>query len=137
MAHRDPLPIEEMVLAELEPRTRELFGKVRHLEYGCSILRFLNQRGNVLITLEDIAYHLEAKKSPIERDLYALVKLGLVARITVVGVVFFGLVEDVQVRCAVHDLYCWQDYWHARLSEIESIVNGRSVHQAHKAHRIA
>ncbi len=131
MPHSNPLPIEEMVLAELEPRTRELFSKVRRLEYGCSVLRFLSQRGNVLITVEDIAYHLEAKKSPIERDLMALLKLGLVCRVTVVGVVFFGLAEDAEVRRAVRDLSRWQDYWHERLSEIESIVTGRGAHRAH------
>jgi DNA-binding HxlR family transcriptional regulator len=127
MARSDSLRIEEMLLAELEPRAKELFFKARGLKCGCPILRFLNQRGSLLMTVDDIAYNLGICKSLVEHDLQALVKLGLVSRVSVVGVVFFGLTEDPGMRRAVRDLCSWQDRWHQRLSEIESVVNGQGT----------
>jgi hypothetical protein len=127
MARNTPLRIEQMLLAELEPRSRELFFKARRLKCGCSLLRFLNQRGNVLMTVEDIAYNLGTSRALVERDLQTLSRLGLVSRVSVVGVVFFGLTEDPEMRRAVCGLCRWQ---HQRLSEIQGIINGQGTPRA-------
>ncbi len=127
MPRNAPLGIEEMLLAELEPRTRELFVTARSFKCGCSILRFLNQRGNLLMTVDDIAYHLKTSRVLVEQDLQALSKLGLVSRVSMVGVVFYGLTEDSELRRIVRDLCRWQDDWHARLSTIEGIINGKAI----------
>lgn len=128
MADCDPLPNEKTLLAGLEPQARKLFLKARRLKCGCPILRFLNQRGTLLITVDDIAYNLGTSKSEVARDLQALIRLGLVSRVSVVGVVFFGLTEEPGMRHAVRDLCRWQDHWHQCLSDIEGIVNGRATH---------
>ncbi len=127
MADGDSLLTVKTVLAELEPNDRALFAQARRIERGCSILRFLNQRDRVLITVEDIAYHLEASRASVARDLQALMRLGLVSSVAVVGVVFFGLTEDEEMRRAVRRLCRWQDRWHRRLSELEDIVDGRAT----------
>ena len=118
------MQIEEMMLAELEPKLRELFTQVKGLGCGWSILRLLYQRANALMMVDDIAYHVGESRKAVERDLEALIDLGLARKVELAGAKFFGLTEDPELRQAVHDLCSWQERWRHRLAQIASAVDG-------------
>lgn len=116
--------MQDMILSELDVRTRTLFKTVLSFENGLALLRFLAINEHTLLTLEDIAFNLKLPYASIERCLNAFMDMGLVKRIEVVGVVLFGLTDDDQVCKQIHDLVEWQERWQDRIARIAHVVEG-------------
>lgn len=119
--------LEEMMSAELEPPVRELFARVRELDQGCSVLRVLFRRPNVMLTLDDIAYHAARPSAVVEGSILAMVEMGLAREIVVAGIAWFGLTKDQEIHQSVSKLIRWQDRCHRRLAEIARMVDGQPV----------
>lgn len=128
----DESRIERILFDELGTKPRELFDRVRGIDCGCALLRFLDANANSLITVDDIAYHLVETSVMVERGIYALLDLGLVRCVDVEGLVFFGITADSEQRQNVRELCDWQDRWHARLLKIERMVSGKEELQTPK-----
>jgi len=84
------------------------------------------ENANKLMTLEDITYFLKRPGAALESSLYAMTEMGLARWISAAGVVFFGLTGDRERRQLVRDLFAWQDGWRARLTFIESVIDGKA-----------
>ena len=110
---------------ELDEPARALYTSVHELEYGCSLLRLFAKNKRTLLTAEDVVFHLNAPNGRVESDLDALVQSGLIRRIEVAGVTFFGRVTDSAQSRLVRDLLAWQDHWHARIAKMTHWIDGR------------
>ncbi len=120
----DETRIREVVFGELGTSMKDLFAEVSSLEGGCSLLRFLDQHANTLMTIDDIAYHLVEPHARVARSLNKMIDLGLVKRVEAAGLVLYGVTDEPDNRRLMHSLCLWQDRWHARLLEIERLING-------------
>jgi hypothetical protein len=116
--------MQDMILSELDERTRTLFQTVLSCEDGLPLLRFLTINEHTLLTVEDIAFNLKLPYLSVERCLHAFGDMSLVKRIEVVGVVLFGLTDDDQACKAIHDLVEWQERWQHRIARIAQVVEG-------------
>ncbi len=117
---------EETILAELDPRARALFVELRGYECECALLRFLNQHAHVLMTLDDIAYHLGKPRDVVEHALEVMIEKGLVREVVVQDLTFFGITNEHELRQVIAALASWQDRWHDRLAEIERLLIGQA-----------
>ncbi len=120
----DDATLQEMLYAELDDDRRELFNRVHHLPYGCSILHFLRNPPRELLSSEDIAFHLGEAEILIGPSVRALAELGLVRRVGVGESVFFGLGTDRQKQRLVQELFQRQWRWHTRLGRMENLLEG-------------
>lgn len=116
--------MQDMVLSELDERTRKLFEAVLSCENGLLLLRFLAINEHTLLTIEDIAFNMKLSYTAVERCLRTLMDMKLVKRMEVVGVVLFGLTDDVDIRQQIHDLVEWQERWQNRITRIAQVVEG-------------
>lgn len=123
------LQIEEIILAKMEPPVRDLFARVSQLDRGCLILRLLFRRANVVMTIDDVAYHVAEPKAIVENSIHAMVEIGLAREIVVEGgPSFFGLTKDQELRQTIRELMRWQDLSHRRLAQIGRAVDGHAAH---------
>ncbi len=123
----DETHIRQLVLEELGAGTKDLFAQVSLFECGCSLLRFLDQHANTLMTIDDIAYHLVEPYEEVACSLEKMIEMGLVRRVEAAGLVLYGVSQEMDERRLIHDLCQWQDRWLARLAEIERVINGKSM----------
>lgn len=123
----DETHIRQVVLKELGAGTKDLFAQVSSLECGCSLLRFLDQNANTLMTIDDIAYHLVEPYGKVARSLEKMIDIGLVRRVRAAGLVLYGVTDESEKRCLMHSLCQWQDRWFERLAEIERVINGENA----------
>lgn len=122
----DESRIQQAVFGELESKTRQCFDRLRVLEGGLALVRFLHQRANTLMTTDDIAYHLRLYPyAAVARSLHALTEMGLARRVRVGNLVLFGLTADARQRELVHALYVWQERWLARVNSLEQVIGGQ------------
>ncbi len=115
---------EETMLAELEPRARALFIQLRGYECGLPLLRFLDQHAHVLMTLDDVAYHLGKPRDVVKHTLDVMIEKGLVREVVVQDLTFLGVTNDCELRKVIAALGSWQDRWHDRLAAIERVLSG-------------
>lgn len=120
-------PVEKILFDELGTQPRELFYRVRGIDCGCALLRYLNANSYTLNTIDDIAYHLIETSAAVEHGLCALIDLGLAHCIYAGGLVFFGITADPEQRQNICELCDWQDRCHARLLKIDRLVNGKEA----------
>ncbi len=120
--------LRDMVLDDLNQEERDLFMRVHRLSAGCEIMGYADQHPNEMLTMDDLAFHLQEPRDAVDPSVRNLVRLGLLRRMEVTGTTFFGLPEDDGTREQVHLLFNWQRGWHRRLSRIENLVDGRPHH---------
>ncbi len=120
----DETQIRQVVFGELGTSMKDLFAQVSSLEGGCSLLRFLDQHANTVMTIDDISYHLVEPHAKVARSLGKMIDLGLVKRVEAAGLELYGVTEQPEKRRLMHNLCLWQDRWLARLEEIERLING-------------
>ncbi len=125
----DESRIQQAMFGELEFKTRECFERLRVVEGGCALVRFLARRTNTLMTADDIAYYLQAYPG-IANTLHCLVEMGLVRCVRVPDVVLFGLTDDPEKRELVCRLCNWQDRWLTRVARLEHAIRGRAPNLA-------
>jgi hypothetical protein len=123
----DETHIRQVVLEELSASRKALFAQVSSLECGCSLLRFLDQHANTLMTIDDIAYHLVEPYDKVACSLAQMIDMGLVRRVEAAGLVLYSVTEEPEKRRVIHGLCQWQDRWLARLAEIERVINGENT----------
>lgn len=116
--------MQDMILSELDERTVKLFKSVLSYENGLPLLRFLAINEHTLLTVEDIAFNMSLPYATVETRLHALMEMRLVKRMEVVGVVLFGLTNDIEMREEIHDLVEWQERWQKRIARIAQVVEG-------------
>ena len=122
----DEQSMHDKMLEGMEKRLRDLFDQLHTLNEGLPLLRFLEENANKLMTLEDITYFLKRPGAALESSLYTMTELGLARWISAAGIVFFGFTRDRERRQLVRDLFTWQDRWRARLTFIESVIDGKA-----------
>ncbi len=115
------------LLADLDDNARPLFAQVRKLDGGLSLLRLLHSKANTVLTVDDLAYHLNQAAPVVERTLRRLVELGWARQIDLKDCSWFGLTTDPQRRQLVAELVTWQDGWNARLEQMRHTINGAMV----------
>ncbi len=120
----DDRRMQDMILSELDERTLDMFKRVLSCDEGLPLLRFLTINEQTLLTVEDIAFNMNLPYTTVERCLHALMGMNLVKRMEVVGVVLFGLTDDVEMRQETHDLVEWQERWQNRIARIAKVVEG-------------
>ncbi len=120
----DEKRMQDMVLSELDGRTRRLCEAVLSCDDGLPLLRFLAINAQTFLTEEDIAFNLGFSFSRVETCLRELIEMGLIKRIEVVGVVLFGLTDDAEMREAIDELTEWQNRWQTRLARLEHVIEG-------------
>ncbi len=125
----DETHIRQVVLDELGSSTKDLFAQVSSLECGCSLLRFLDQNANTLMTVDDIAYHLVEPHGKVAQSLDKMIEIGLVRRVQAAGLILYGVTDIPDKRRRIHGLCQWQDRWLQRLAEIERVINGTSAYR--------
>ncbi len=123
----DETHIRQVVLDELGAGTKDLFAQVSSLECGCSLLRFLDQHANTLMTVDDIAYHLVEPRGKVACSLDKMIEMGLVRRVEAAGLALYGVTERSDRRRMMRGLCQWQDRWLARLAEIKRVIDGEST----------
>ncbi len=116
--------LRDMVLDDLNEEERDLFMRVHRLDAGCEIMGYVDQHQNEMLTVDDLAFHLQEPRGAIDPSVRNLVGWGLLRRMDVRGTTFFGLAEDPGTREQVHALFNWQRGWHRRLARIENLVDG-------------
>jgi predicted transcriptional regulator len=116
--------MQDMILSELDEHTVMLFKSVLSYENGLPLLRFLAINEHTLLTVEDIAFNMGLPYATVETCLHALMDMRLVRRIEVVGVVLFGLTDDIEMRKEIHHLVEWQERWQKRIARIAQVVEG-------------
>ncbi len=120
---REEARLRDMVLDDLNEEERDLFMRVHRLNAGCEIMGYLDQHPNEMLTMNDLAFHVQEPHGAIEPSVRNLVRLGLLRQMDVPGMTFFGLAEDAATRKQVHALFNWQRGWHRRLARIENLVD--------------
>lgn len=120
--------MQDMILSELDERTVKMFKTVLSCDDGLRLLRFLAINAHTLLTIEDIAFNMKLSYTAVERCLQTLMDMSLVKRMEVVGVVLYGLTDNLEVRQEIHDLVEWQERWETRLARIAKVVEGNAPH---------
>ncbi len=120
----DENTLREFVFDDAPERVRDLIERVSALDSGLALLRFLHVNANSLMTIDDLAYHLQTPQTAVASTLSALLGLGLVQWVDVAGLAFFGITSDPDARRLADDVCHWQDRWHTRLEHIERLVDG-------------
>lgn len=120
----DENELKATLFTDLRPSQRVIFSRVHQLPSGCKILRFLDQNPRSRLCADDVAFQTCEPEPIVEETLQGLSDLGLVQKSEIGGLVFFGLVLDQIER--VHELYSWQERWHARITRIEHLLSGSS-----------
>ncbi len=101
---------------------RELYLAVRKLEGGAALVRFLNSRKNSVLTIDDIAYHLQQAEPVVEHNLSSLVELGWARRIDSRELCWYGLARDPQRQRIVQALVAWEDQWLGHPNDLENLI---------------
>ncbi|MGE5141345.1 MAG: hypothetical protein ACM3JD_17900 [Rudaea sp.] len=122
----DEARLRDLLLNDLEETERELFARVHRLAGGCALLGYLDDHPREMLSVDDLAFHAHEPAARVETTLRELIALGLLRRMDVSGMTFFGLVEAPAARRQVHELFNWQRGWHGRLARLENLVNGHS-----------
>lgn len=115
--------LETLLLAELDEKEQAVFSKVSALDYGTSLLSFLDSNSNTMSTADAIAFRIGRDQQAVESTLHELAELGLVRRLDV-GPTLWGLTKDPDSRRLVRDLVSWQNRWHVRLARLDRAVRG-------------
>jgi hypothetical protein len=116
--------IQDRMYSEVPAATRELLDQVRQIDGGLPLLRFLAANSNKLMSIDDIAYHLDRPLTQVGGSLAALVKIDVARWLDFAGHAFFGLTANVDRRKRVDSLVEWQAQWHQRVARIEQVLNG-------------
>ncbi len=116
--------LHNLLLAELDEESRQLFWQVHELPHGCVLLRFLDDHARTFMTIEDIAFHLREPSEQVKNVLRGLIDLGLVEQTDAGGISVFGLVSEPSQRQVVDGLFAWQRRWLDRLSHIAQAIGG-------------
>ncbi len=121
----DEFQLRELIIEELDNGKRDLLLQVHRLDGGCAIMRYLDAHPNQMLTIDDLAFHLQDPAWILDPGVRRLVSLGLLRRIDAKGTIFFGLAEEPATRAQVHQLFNWQRSWHTRLARVENLVDGQ------------
>ena len=120
----DESKLRDMILDNLDDKERELFVQVHRFNRGCAIMGYLDAHPNELLTMDDLSFHLQESTWVLEPGVRGLAALGLLRRMDVQDMTFFGLTEETATRRKVHELFNWQRGWHTRLARVENLVDG-------------
>ena len=126
MGFDDEARLRDLILNDLGEAERELFVQVHRLPGGCALLGYLDDHPREMLTVDDLAFHSQEPAARLEGTIRELIALGLLRRMDVSGMAFFGLVDTAAARRQVHELFNWQRGWHGRLARLENIVNGHT-----------
>lgn len=118
--------IQDRMYSEVPKESRELLEQVKQIEGGLSLLLFLAANSNKLMSIDDIAYHLDRPMPQVGSSLSALVDIDVARWLDVAGHAFFGLTANPDRRVLVNALVAWQALWQDRMARIEQVVNGAS-----------
>jgi hypothetical protein len=116
--------IQDRMYSEVPAATRELLDQVRQIDGGLPLLRFLAANSNKLMSIDDIAYHLDRPLTQVGGSLAALVKIDVARWLDFAGHAFFGLTANVDQRSLVNALVDWQAQWQERVARIEQVLEG-------------
>ena len=117
--------IQERMYSEVPKALRALLMQVRDIDGGLPLLQFLAVNSNKLMSIDDIAYHLDRPAAQVGASLSALVELQVARWLDIAGHAFFGLTADVERRRLVNALVEWQTQWQERVARIEHVLNGQ------------
>lgn len=118
--------LEDILLQELDGLQRRILARVLQLNCGCTALRFMYERAREWLTVQDIAFHLQATSECVESTLEALVELGMAERREIVGIAFYGLGSRLANRSATDTLCEWQSRWQATLNRLQNLLGVRN-----------
>lgn len=130
------LGFSRVLLADLDEQVRELVLQVSDLELGLVLLRFLHANGRTFLTADDLAFHIGERPEHVERDLGALVQLGLVEQAQFSGVTLFSLTSQPRKQRIVRELAAWQDRWDERLTQVKYRLLGVLPETANASERM-
>ncbi len=139
---RDPdllngeLGFSKLLFADLDDQVKELLLQVSDLELGLVLLRFLHANGRTHLSADDLAFHIGKSPERVERDLGALVQLGLAEKLHISGVTLFCLTSHPRKQRIVRELTAWQDRWDARLTQVKYTLLGIPPESANASVRL-
>ena len=113
------LGFSEVLLADLDAQVKDLLLEVSDLDLGLVLLRFMHANGRTHLSADDLAFHIGESPERVERDLGALVQLGLVEKLHISGVTLYSLTSHPSRQRAVRELTAWQDRWDERLTQVK------------------
>ncbi len=122
----DESKLRDLIMENLDDEERELFIQVHRLSGGCGIMGYLDAHPSEMLTLDDLAFHLHESPWVLDPGVRGLAALGLLRRMDVQDMIFFGLTEERASRAQIHELFNWQRDWHTRLARVENLVDGHS-----------
>jgi hypothetical protein len=120
----DDMLLESVLLSELDEHAKALFAQVSAIECGCAIVKFLQTAGDSFSMTDGIAFRLNRSCAVIESGLNALEKLGVVRRMNLDDLTFWGMAADPEVRQLARDLAAWQTRWSTCLERVAQAISG-------------
>ncbi len=114
----------DLLLAEMTPDERALFGRVSELGADLGLLNVLERKSNSLLTAQDLAAAVGRFPDGVEDQLEGLVEAGLARRVRILDSMFYGLTENPERRRLARDLVRWRDRWEERLTRMLGLLNG-------------
>jgi hypothetical protein len=130
------LAFGNILLSDLNEQARALFEQVCDLDLGLLLLHFLQTHSQTFMTADDIAFLLGEAPEQVERDLTALVRLGVVEKADFSEVTLFRLTSQPPKRRIVSELAAWQDRWNIRLAKLNRLLLGLPAENLHPAQRL-
>jgi hypothetical protein len=112
---------QNLILSELDEKSRALFDQICDRQCGLELLRFLSTHANSLHTIEDIAFYVGKTYAEAECGLSALLELGFARRLDVMGLSFFGALSDPVHAKLVSSFFAWQDRWCTFIAKIARV----------------
>ncbi len=125
-----------ILLSDLNEQARALFEQVCDLDLGLLLLHFLQTHRQTFMTADDIAFQLGEAPKSVEKDLTALVRLGVVEKADFSEVTLFRLTSQPPKRRIVSELAAWQDRWNIRLAKLNRLLLGLPAENLHPAQRL-
>ncbi len=113
------LSLSTVLLADLDEQVKELLLQISDLDLGLVLLRFLHAHDRTYLTADDLAFQIGKSPERVEKDLDALVRLGVVEKSYISGVTLFCLTSHPRKQRTVRELTAWQDRWDNRLTEVK------------------
>lgn len=117
-------PLQTLLLAELKPSERDLFGQISSLKNGLALLAFFHNNPNTYSTADSIAFRTKEPASVIQTVLQAFQKMGLVIRLDV-GPTLWRFTDDEEMRIQAAAVVNWQKRWRIRLTRVENAIQGK------------
>ncbi len=118
------LSFGKMLLADLDEQVKAVLLQISDLPLGSELVRFLDANRRTYLTADDIAFRVGQSPELVEKDLGALVRLGVAERTLVSGITLYHLTSQPRKRRAVGELIAWQERWDGRLNELRHRLLG-------------